>query len=74
MKIHIWSNGDSSVGFLGCSATVEIDEFENWFYDQPEVEDNARKFIKTELTKVFSEIFDDGSTNVVFEDEIEDVY
>ncbi len=67
MKAYIWSNGDPSVGIFGFSTEVEIG-FDAQILDEDDLRQSTRKL----LQECFAEIWDDGSTTVVFEDENND--
>lgn len=64
-KIHIWSDGDSSVGINGESATVTLDDFY--------IEDCEHKHkILCLLSSTFKDIFDDGRVHVAFDEDLSD--
>jgi hypothetical protein len=70
MKIHIWSDGDETVGSFGYRATVEM-EYE--FQDDPEDDmvnpEADREYVRRCLANAFSAIWDDKA-HVAFEDEL----
>jgi hypothetical protein len=67
IKLHIQSQGDSSVGIQGDDTTILIDKkFINGDYgDAPE----CRDFIRTNISEIFKELFDDNIIFCHFEDE-----
>lgn len=72
MKIHIWSEGDPSVGIPGCTATVEIDNMENWGTGGQAETEFIRDCTRDALKSAFMNIFDDGRVTVMYEDELQD--
>ena len=69
MLINVWSDGDSSVGISGCTATVDIDCMEIWA-DNPTTMKEIRERARQTLTEAFRDIFDDARVHVMFEDEL----
>jgi len=63
MKFEIWSDGDPSVGICGCSASVTIDNAEEW-------DDDTLKATKETLEDAFKDIFDDTRIHVLISTEI----
>ena len=59
MRIDIWSDGDSSVGIPGCSATIDM---------EPDFDLIDREELRGMISTLFSEIFDEQA-KVMFEDE-----
>lgn len=70
MKIHVWGDGDSSVGISGCTATVEIDCMEIWT-DDPETMKELRENTRQSLVETFRGIFDEKHVHVMYEDEMQ---
>jgi len=66
MKIHIWTNGDPSVGISGQNATVDIETMEDSGINEP----GERDIIRNKLKEAFSAIFDEKA-HVAFEDELD---
>lgn len=65
MEIHIWTNGDPSVGLPGENATVEIEIPADFTAED-------RNLVRTELQKAFSAIWDE-KPHVAFQDELDDI-
>jgi hypothetical protein len=68
-KIHIWSNGDPSVGINGCSATVEIAGLKDLCSDDPEEQEAFLLHVKKTLSESFQSIFDE-KVNIAFDSEL----
>ena len=68
MNFIISSAGNPSVGIPGCTATVTIDDIENWDIDHETF--NAIENAKQRIYDAFTDIFDDGDVQVMTESEI----
>lgn len=67
IKILVSCDGDPSVGIWGDQTEILIEKrFVTEDYGDPK---ETRKWLKEQLTPIFSELFDDQSTHVIFEDE-----
>ena len=60
MKIAIGCSGDRSVGIHGASIVVDL---------ACELVPEDREYYREQFRSLFSELWDDGSTWVIFEDE-----
>lgn len=69
MKATIFCNGDPSVGINGSEATVDM-PYDDSLFEEPEVREGIRQTLK----EAFAEIWDDGSTAVLFSDQCPDCW
>lgn len=60
MKIAIGCSGDSSVGIPGASIVIDL---------ACELDDEVREHYREQFRSLFAELWDDGSTWVIFEKE-----
>ena len=60
MKITIGCSGDHSVGIHGASTVIDL---------ACELDDEVREHYREQFRSLFAELWDDGSTWVLFEDE-----
>lgn len=65
-RIHIWSDGDPSVGINGDNASVVL---ENFYIE----DEDHKKEIRVAISCAFQQIFDDYLVKVAFDEDLNEV-